>query len=208
MLISTLRTGFCALLTSLILSTLTAFASDTPDARTLEFVENRGQWNDQATFAAELPAGRLFLNPTRFTYAFVDPAALRAHHDHVAAQITDQIHAHAYTVEFVGANPDAVLTGEEATAGQRNYFLGNQEERWASAAQSYHTVRYEKLYPGIGMRLYENSRQLLEYDFTVQPGAHPEQISLRYDGAQLRLDHGNLIITTSVGHVTEQAPQA
>ncbi|MBW3127364.1 gliding motility-associated C-terminal domain-containing protein [Hymenobacter profundi] len=208
MLISTLRTGLCALITSLITSTLPAFASATPDARTLEFVENRGQWNDQAAFAAELPAGRLFLSPTRFTYAFVDPAALRAHHDHVAAEITDQVRAHAYSVEFVGANPDAVLQGEEPTAGQRNYFLGNQEERWASAAQGYHTVRYDKLYPGIGMRLYENSRQLLEYDFTVQPGAQPEQISLRYDGAQLRLDHGNLVITTSVGHVTEQAPQA
>jgi len=208
MLISTLRTGLCVLSTFLVSSAVQALPVDTPDTRTLEFVENRGQWPDQTAFAAELPAGRLFLSPTRFTYAFVDPTALRAHHDHVASQITDQVRAHAYTVEFAGANPNAVLTGAEPTPGQRNYFRSNQEERWAGAVRGYHAVQYDELYPGIGMRLYENSRQLLEYDFTVQPGAHPEQISLRYDGAQLRLDHGNLLITTSVGSVMEQAPRA
>jgi len=208
MTISTLRIFLGCCLTLLMLSPCAHAAPLAADQRTLEFVENRGQWDDRAAFVAELPAGRLFLSPTRFTYAFADPAALRAHQDHKPNQPA-QLRAHAYSVQFEGANPNAVLTGDEPTPGTRNYFMSNKDERWAGGVQGYHTVRYTDLYPGIGAKLYENSAQQLEYDFTVQPGARPADIRLRYAGAsELRLDNGNLLIRTSVGNVTEQAPRA
>ena len=84
MLLSTLRAACGVWLTLLVASgaARAAAVAAAADQRTLEFVENKGQWDERAAFVAELPAGRLFLAPTRFTYAFADPAALAAHHDH------------------------------------------------------------------------------------------------------------------------------
>ncbi|WP_188810960.1 DUF7948 domain-containing protein [Hymenobacter cavernae] len=186
--------------------------SSAPDSRTLEFVENKGQWDARARYMAELPAGRLFLNTTGFTYAFVDAKALpdRTHrHQAQSKPSTGLLRAHAYSVTFEGANPNPSLSGSEATAGHRNYYLGQDPSAWASNVRGFRTVRYAEVYPGIGVQLYENQHQQLEYDFTVAAGAQPATIRLRYQGAlQLKLQGGKLLIQTSVGTVQEQAPQA
>ena len=205
--LSTLRAA-CGVWLTVLLASGAARAAAAADQRTLEFVENKGQWDERAAFVAELPAGRLFLAPTHFTYAFADPAALAAHHDHRPDQPAE-LRAHAYSVSFEGANPRAALLSGEPTAGRRNYFRGGPEKGWVSGAIGYRTLRTTGLYPGIDMRLYENADQHLEYDFTLQPGARPGAIRLRYRGAdELRLSEGNLLIRTSVGSVTEQAPRA
>ena len=207
MLLFTLRAACGIWLTLLTASGAVRAAAVVNDQRTLEFVENKGQWDERALFVAELPAGRLYLAPTRFTYAFADPAALAAHHDHRPNQPAE-LRAHAYSVEFEGASPTAVVSGGEPTAGRRNYFRGEQS-RWVSGAAGYRTLRYAGLYAGIDLQLYENADQHLEYDFTLQPGAQPGTIRLRYSGAdELLLSEGNLLIRTSVGSVMEQAPRA
>ncbi|WP_204376025.1 hypothetical protein, partial [Hymenobacter coccineus] len=52
-----------------------------PNPAGLEFIENKGQWDARARYAAALPGGRLFLENAALTYLFVDPAALRRHGD-------------------------------------------------------------------------------------------------------------------------------
>lgn len=183
-----------------------------PLPRSLEFVENKGQWDAQAHFMAELPAGRLFLTSSGFTYTFADPAALRAYHEHKASPATANglVRTHAYRVSFEGGNSRAAIQGEEATTEVRNYFLGKDPSKWASQVAGFRQARYKEVYPGIDVRLYENAAQLLEYDFTVRAGAKPEAIRLRYQGAEsVRLTaEGGLQIHTSVGDVLEQAPKA
>ncbi|UYZ62757.1 DUF7948 domain-containing protein [Hymenobacter weizhouensis] len=178
-------------------------------AASLEFVENRGQWDSRVRYAAALPAGRLFLTSTGFTYTFVDPAALRAAHDHAPAP-TEMLRGHAYTVAFEGGNAQATVQGTQPTAEVRSYFLGNDAGHWASQVPGFRQASYAAVYPGIDVKLYENSQQQLEYDFLVAAGAKPEAIRLRYQGqAGLELTpEGSLRIRTSVGDVTEQAPRA
>ncbi|UOQ65810.1 DUF7948 domain-containing protein [Hymenobacter volaticus] len=185
------------------------------EGASLEFIENKGQWDGQARYAAALPAGQLFIGTAGFTYSFLDPVALRnhSHHGHEDAPKTsasDVLHGHSYSVTFEGANRSPVLTAEEITPAPYNYFRGNNPKRWASNARSFRRLRYTNLYPGIGAVLYENDGQHLEYDFQVSPGAKPAAIRLRYAGPdRLTLtSEGNLLIETSVGKVTEQAPKA
>ncbi|TGE21783.1 PKD domain-containing protein [Hymenobacter aquaticus] len=178
----------------------------TPE-KTLEFVENKGQWPARARYMAELPGGRLFLENRGFTYVFADGQALEKHHGHEAT--TDRLRAHAYSVTFEGGNPKPTLAGSEATPEHRNYFLGNDPRQWAAGVAGFRQVRYTGVYPGISVQLYENQSAHLEYDFMVQPEARPELIRLRYTGAdKLRLEEGQLRIQTSVGAVTELAPRA
>ena len=186
--------------------------------QTLEFVENKGQWPKVVRYQAELPGGRLYLTPTGFTYSFLEPAALvRLNHRHEAP--ADQprqpepaapVRGHAYTVSFEGGNAHTPLVPTQPTAGTRNYFVGSNSRNWAAGVTGYRQVRYEGIYPGIDAQLYENAGQHLEYDFRVAPGAKPTDIRLRYTGPNaVRLTAGGqLLIETSVGTVTEQAPQA
>ena len=182
-----------------------------PVVKTLEFVENRGQWDSRAQYMAELPAGRLFLEKTGFVYAFADPTALGAHKEHASTTggpVSDKLRAHAYRVSFEGSSA-ATLAPDDPTDGFRNYFLGNDAKHWASSVRGFRQVRYNNIYSNIGARLYENEGGNLEYDFTVQPGGKPASIRLRYTGAErLTMEGGHLLIQTSVGTITEQAPRA
>ena len=168
-----------------------------------EFIQNRGQWPAAVRFAVPLANGRLFLERTGFTYAFTTP---RLHTADSAAAVR---RGHAYRVQFEGCS-GAAPAGEQPTGELRNYFCGDDPTRWATDVPSYRAVRYPGVYPSIGLRLYENAAQQLEYTFTVQPGGQPAAISLRYDGTNgLTLDAaGNLRIATDVGTITELAPHA
>ena len=116
---------------------------------------------------------------------------------------------HALALYFEGAAP-AHITAEAATAERRNYFLGSDPSHWAQNVRSYRQLRYAGLWPGVEARLYENSQQQLEYDFTVAPRANAAAIGLRHAGADaVRLAaNGRLQVQTSVGTLEELAPQA
>ncbi|MCB2406919.1 gliding motility-associated C-terminal domain-containing protein [Hymenobacter lucidus] len=176
-------------------------------ARTLEFVENQGQWNSRVRYQAELPGGRLYLENRGFTYTFADPKTLaRERHEPNAPS---RLRMHAYSVTFEGGSAKPGFAATEATADRRNYFLGHDPRHWASNVRAFRQVRYENIYPGISAQLYENQGANLEYDFLLAAGAKPGSIRLRYTGAEkLSLHDGQLRIQTSVGSITEQAPQA
>ncbi|MCC2548968.1 hypothetical protein LJY25_21170, partial [Hymenobacter sp. BT175] len=89
-------------------------AADPASARSLEFVENRGQWDARARFAADLPTGRLYLGSASFTYVLVDGPSPHAHQPKGSAEAPKLTKAHAYTVEFEGALGSGRVQGEEA----------------------------------------------------------------------------------------------
>ncbi|WP_303310125.1 gliding motility-associated C-terminal domain-containing protein [Hymenobacter sp. BT730] len=184
-----------------------------PTTRSLEFVENRGQWPEPVRFAADVPGGRMFLRPTGFTYSLYSPEDLSAynHHDGRSQATTtppDRLRGHAYSVTFVGGR-SATISSQEPTEGTRNYFLGTDSRRWAQNVSGFRQLRYEKVYPNTDVQLYENIGGQLEYDFLIAAGGKPEAIRLRYEGQEsLMLQEGVLVVRTSVGHVTETAPGA
>ena len=185
-------------------------------AATGEFIENRGQWDARARFAAPVGAGAwLFAEAKGLTYALTgglpdhEPAGLGLAGPSITP--TDQLPAHALRLEFI--NPQALSgpVGEEAAAGARHYLRGNAPEHWASGARAWQQLRYPNLWPGIDFILKVNPTQRLEYDLLLAVGANPRRIALRYRGAEgLRLDPatGALRIKTSVGELTEYRPSA
>lgn len=203
---------------TLLLAQPAGAAAVEPGDLSLEFIQNNGQWDSRVRYEAALPAGRLFVQLTALTYAFLDPAALRHHHGGAPGPAplagptgaAAGLAAHAYTVHFERASAHARLTAETPTAGERNYFVGNDARRWARHVGAFRRLRYADLWPGIGLTLYENTGHHLEYDVLLAPHANPARVALRYDGAAaLALDAaGNLVITTTVGTTTELAPQA
>ena len=181
-----------------------------PD-KSLEFIQNKNQWDKSVRYRANLPGGHLYLQSQGFLYNFYDNSALAHQHANAQAQNepgSNQIKGHAYAVTFLGATASPGLDGKNATPTLRNYFIGDNPAKWASGVKAYEEVNYQNLYPGISMQIYEKEEHL-KYDFTVQPHTDPSIIRMQYKGAdQLTLVYGDLHIKTSVSEVIEKKPVA
>lgn len=103
----------------------------------------------------------------------------------------------------VGAN----LAATEKLPGHTNYFLGKDPSRWVRNVSQFGRVRYAGLYHGIDLDFYGHEGRL-EYDFTVAPGADPQQIQLQFQGAESLAiaSNGDLVLAAAGRELRFQAP--
>jgi gliding motility-associated-like protein len=190
----------------------------TPAVQTnYKFIQNHNQWDNQVLFRAAIPNGSLFVKQNAVLYSFLDPAATahhhtsntdeQTHHDSHENHEQETIKGHGVEVEFLGANNQSYISPIGESVENYNYFIGNNQSKWASNLKAYNQLEFHQLYDGIMMR-YVTTENSLKYEFIVAPKANPNQIQLKYKGAtHLSLDEeGNLQIGTSVLDFTEQKP--
>ena len=152
-----------------------------------EFIENKGQWEDQIRFKGELSSGAFFLQKKGFTVLLHHPSDLdrMLNNDHRSAGSGSQnkgardeskvntggadiLRSHAYRVDFIGANENATIVPDKETAFYTNYFIGNDPSKWVTHARVFQALVYKNIYPNIDLRYYsENGR--LKYDLIVHP---------------------------------------
>ncbi len=184
--------------------------SEHADSSNIRFIQNQGQWDANILFLADIPSGRIFLERDRLTYAFGNTSDL---HERMFMRLPRQpedsmIDCHAFSVRFAGAQAPEQVAGEERVPEYHNYFIGNDESKWASEVPLFKGVRYKNLYPGIDFVIYAREHAL-KYDFIVQPGVDPSAIRLVYEGLEdLRLTEGELVMQTSLFDIKEQRPVA
>src|ERR1019366_4863515 len=109
-------------------------------------------------------------------------------------------------MSLIGANPEANAVGLARQPGVVSYFIGNDPKNWRSGIPTYGKVKYPQIYPGVDLVFYGNQRQL-EYDFVVAPGADPNRIAWRIDGARASVDaEGNLALSAPNGPASFKKP--
>jgi hypothetical protein len=149
-------------------------------ARNLEFIENRGQWDARARYAAHVAIGaQLFVEPSGLTYALV--AGLPNHTPHHGGEAgatgpTDKLTGHSLRVEFVRPAAKAVLLAEDAAPDRHSFLRGNAPAKWAAEVRAFHQLRYRQLWPGTDLVLKENAAHQLEYDLLLAPRADPARV--------------------------------
>ena len=112
---------------------------------------------------------------------------------------------HAWKMHFEGAL-DAEVLGDKKAKHYYNYFLGNDQSKWASNVGIYEAVTYDDIYAGIDIRCY-NRASNFKYDFILDPGANPSTIDLRFEGLDgLVVVDGKLVMHTAIGDFKEMAP--
>jgi len=111
------------------------------------------------------------------------------------------------TVTFPGANP-VLPRGAQPQAAKFNYYIGDDESRWASDVPSYAAIIYENLYDDVDLHICGNDDGVLKYEFHVAPGADWNQIRIAYDGIESLCveESGDLRIKTSFGTLMDSAP--
>ena len=173
-------------------------------------VENSGQFDESARFAS------LFGPPVWLT-----EAGFRLRVDRVSTQprspavrerpgrqsSAGRIGTHIF-LTFEGAEAGVGPRGIERAITKANYFRGNDPERWVTGVPTWKRIRYDGLYTGVDLEVHgENGGP--EYDLIIHPGANPDQIVVRVEGAVgLTLESdGSLRIDTSGDAVRQPAPR-
>jgi hypothetical protein len=166
----------------------------------LRFEQNQGQTDPQVRFLSRGPGYSLFLTSSEAVLRLNKQQANQAAGTLIAP-------VDSLRVQFVGANPDPKVSGDDEMVTRSNYFIGNDPSQWHANVTNYGKVEYQDLYSGINLVYYDNQQQL-EYDFQVAPGADASVIRLNFEGAQsVELDaSGNLVLHESSGDVVEHAP--
>lgn len=111
-------------------------------------------------------------------------------------------------MDFVGSR-DAAVTGDTPLASRVNVLQGKDPRAWHTHIPTFARVRYGRLYDGIDAVFYGADRRL-EYDLLVAPHANPQQVALRFGGADnvvLNRD-GDLVVRTGRREFLQRKPLA
>lgn len=164
-------------------------AADRPPlpSHPLTFEANRGQTDERVKFLARAGGATVFLTATE--------AVLLLRRSSGAA---------AVRMRFVGADPNASVSGFYPQPGLSHYLIGSKR---LTDVPHFGRVKCEGIYPGTDLVYYGNGRQL-EYDLIVAPGADPAAITIVFEGAErARLEaQGNLILSVAGGEIEQSAP--
>ncbi len=195
----------------------------------LEFIENKGQWDNSVSFKGQMVSGSFLLKPDGGYRVILNNAnditaiASRIHGKAIGTNAVNTLasiknsnssndtnlvlHSHAYEVKFLNANPNPVAVPDKALNTYNNYFIGNDKSKWASNCKIYQAVTYKNVYPNVDVRYYTSSAGQLKYDIIVNPGGDVNKIALYFDGAEsLKIKEGTLSVKTSVDEVKEMPP--
>lgn len=175
------------------------------------FRENKGQWPREVLFQMPLSSGAVYIQKDGFVFSMLDVDDLEYNNYLLHRnEPTETVKGHAWKMAFVNCNENF---GVEKTGKSReyyNYFLGNDESRWASKVHGFEEVLLTNVWDRIDVRVYRKSgkgKQVFKYDFIVHPGGNPGNIKLEVTGDdELKLQEGKVVLETSVGQFKETLP--
>lgn len=161
----------------------------------LTFVPNTGHTHSSVHYYTQTSGYHIYFTPEEVVFVFAGNTP------------NNENGGLALSLQFLGANSSVVMEGQQKDTGKVNYFIGNDPTKWYTELPTYREVVYRELWPGIDL-VFRGENGHLKYDFVVQPGANWKDIRIAYHGAEgLSLDkEGNLLISTSLGVLTEQRP--
>lgn len=190
------------------------------NTQTATFTENRGQII--STDGKPVPEVKYYsgntgnvityFTPTRVSYVFPklemihrpfykDLPKETLQRDSMTAAITE---LYRMDVEFTGANPNALITGNELSSEYTNYYMGHCPDG-ITHVPSFGKLVVKDLYPNIDL-VWKTTGQGLKYEFIVHPGGDPSQISMHYTGANISQNPDSITASTPLGRIRDGSP--
>lgn len=142
-----------------------------PYGGSLRFEANRGQTSEAYPYLGKGNGFYLYLNAQETVIDF-RPANRVVH------------------LNLVGAHAGAPLL---KPAGEINYFLGADPQRWLRGVPTYEEMGYHDVYPGIDL-VYYGREGTLEHDFRLAPGADASQIRWHFSGIDRLTAEGDSLV--------------
>ena len=169
-----------------------AIASISPRHLDLHFVRNEGQADSEVAFTASTFAGAVYVTRDgRIVHSLIRRGA-------PGWTLTERL-----------VDGRAVPAAEDCSAARASFFLGDDPKRWRDGVETSESVSLGEAWPGVRVDLRSRERNV-EKVFTLAPGADPEDIRVRLEGARsLSVDGaGALVADTGLGPVVFSPPFA
>jgi hypothetical protein len=180
----------------------------------IAFEANVGQADSRAKFISRNPSYNLFLTSSGAVLSFqkrggketgpgtgITPSALPT------LEFPEETYSVTVGIKLLGSGLKPEISGEGKLPTISNYFIGNDASQWRKRIPNYARVRYRAVFPGVDV-VFGSAHGILEYDFTVAPGAAPEAIRLGFQGFDsVRLDsRGNLVLRLGSDQIVQRRP--
>jgi len=169
------------------------------------FIENKGQWPDEVLFLSSLNGLNTWITKFGVVYDFYKKndlgLAFNDYHFQNNEPFAERI-GHIVSCNYLNSNENVTCVGKEKCDFYYNYFVGNDKNQWKNNVQIFKEVLVKNIYDKIDIHYYfENN--YLRYDFVLQPGAEPNDITFTLDGSNETIKNiGNeLILETSIGNI-------
>lgn len=170
------------------------------------FVENKGQWPKEVLFAVDIQEGKLFIQRDGFRIHQWD---LSGWHHASNFEVTDEnairTKGNVYDVIWQSTIGRSFSMGNELLAHRFNFFLGNDQTRWASECRSFNQVIQYDVYPGIDLVWKWDAQKGIKYEWHVHAKGNARQIAWKYRGVDdARSDGKKLLVLNSLGEMEDE----
>ena len=174
----------------------------------VRFEENRGQTDARVDFIARCRGYMAFVTPGEIVLSL--PGATPPRTDpgpDLRPDVRPQTPPEVLRLRIENAST-ARGRALEPAPGRSNYLIGQDRSRWRTDVPSYQRVAYPEILPNTDLVLRGDERRL-RFDFVLAPGADPEAIALRCEGAKTTsIDGGELRLRFEQGEVRISEPVA
>ena len=181
------------------------------------WVENAGQWDKRAAFAAPGYFGTTWVTTqgelrhvVSKREACEEPLPEAREREVGATGLRKPCPGQTWVLSerWVGGKVKAIR-GEEELAGRVSYFLGNDPARHRANLASYRWLSLGEVWPGVEVKL-AASQKTVEKVFFLRPGANLAQVRVALEGAsRLRLSQeGEIVVETGLGELVLSKPVA
>lgn len=186
------------------------------NVKEIEFIENKNQWDSKVEFFAKLNEANIWFENDRITFDLFKPSDLDKffngkflnEEERKLQNFDGSVNSHAYAMKFVNSNSNVRVEGKGVLPHFLNYFIGNDESKWASEVRVFDEALYKSLYEGIDLRIYSHEGKL-KYDYIVAVGTNPDVIKIEFEGLEsFEIRNNNLLMHTSVNTVEQMQPYA
>lgn len=190
-----------------ILLLLVAFSS-TALGQEATFIPNQGQWVGDFEYKTDLSNGALFFTKKGWQVVLLHSEDGHHHGKESNTQhTTEPTEAVNLKMQWLNANVPEIIP-QEKEAFHKNYFLGDDQNRWKSNVPVYRGLNYHKLYDGVDAFYYTRQGEL-KYDLLLKTGKAAEQIKMKFEGqTELSLSENRLVVQTELGNIEEWIPEA
>ena len=174
------------------------------------FIENKGQWPLDVLFLLRKGGNNVWITNDGLVS---DYYKIEVNEQKLENKRSDQFKlkpdlvkrsGHVIKMKFSGCNPSIEAIGNQKSNGYYNYFLGNDQTKWATNVGLFKESLINNMYDKIDVRYYFEEGNL-RYDFIVRQGGETKNIELEFEGTDhLYIDRiGELVYSTSFGEVKQ-----
>lgn len=178
------------------------------------FIENKGQWDNEILYGAQIHGGHIFLKNDGLRYELKEEPR-DVMHAHDAASLkrslrrtfnTPKSSKRTIDARFIEAQKGISVVPERAITTKYNYYISDDESTWASGCRAFESLTLENVYEGIDFKLYVQDNSI-KYDWIIQAGADPRIIQTKYEGNLIAYTEGGCsFIDAGVATIMENRP--